>query len=60
MIIRTSQTNLNITQATPTVILEGGVQDSRPDQPGELGLRSRLGWSKGSQRWGSWKSTLSM
>ena len=39
-------TDLNITQATPSVISEGGVQQSRPDQPGELGLRSRREWSE--------------
>ena len=53
VIIQTSQIDLNITQATPSVISEGEVQQSRPDQPGELGLRSRRGLSQNPQRWGS-------
>jgi len=57
VIIQTSQTDLNITQATPFVISE---QQSRPDQPGELGLRSRQGWSEARGKGVSWKSTLSM
>ena len=60
VIIQTSQTDLNITQATPSVILEGGVQESRPVRPGQLGLRSRRGWSENPQRWGSYWSTLLM
>ena len=36
VIIQTSQTDLNITQVTLSVISEGEVQQSRPDQRGEL------------------------
>ena len=46
VIIQISQTDLNMTLATLSVILEGGVQGSRPNRPGELGLRSRRGWSE--------------
>jgi len=60
VIIQISQTDLNITQATLSVISEGGVKQSRPDQPGKLGLRSRRGWSEARGKGVSWKSTLSM
>ena len=50
MIILTSQTDLKITQATPSVISEGGVQESWPGQPGELGLRSRRGWREAGEK----------
>ena len=50
VIIQISQTDLNMTLATLSVILEGGVQGSRPDRLGELGLRSKRGWSENPQR----------
>ena len=57
MMILTSQTDLKITQATPSVIAEGGVQQSRP---GELGLISKRGWRGAWEQGVSCWSTLLM
>ena len=57
---RNKPSSLFLTQATPSVISEGGVQGSRPDKMGKLGLKSRQGWSEGSRRKGSWTPTPSM